>query len=162
MKNSDRIELPEYTFINSEVSIADQNKIDRISDLYSQFDPDSNFQHACGLYSKGWISGGSNERRSHAKVYPYREALHAEQVALMSARTNVKNSTMYVCRVSTYDQSYRLSKPCFWCMHNIIAFGISKVVYTEDDSTLKSFKVSTVNIVSYRNTEIGSKYEVMI
>jgi len=145
---------PEYTFTRCHVSKSDVAKIRRCWDLFGSFDGDNNFQLAAGLYSGTWISGGANERRSHAHRYPYREALHAEQIALMSSRTNYNGANLYVCRVSEYDHAFRLAKPCFWCMHNIIDAGISKVFYTEDDGSVTAFKTSTVDIAPKNSIDI--------
>lgn len=141
-----RIETPDYTYTQCEVSLADWQKMRRIWSLYGEFDRESHFNLACGIYTKNWVSGGTNERRDHARRYPYREALHAEQVALMSARSDVSGGTLYVCRKSGDTGEFRLSKPCFWCMHNIIDADISKVIYTTDYLALVAFKVSTVKI----------------
>lgn len=145
---------PDYTFNTCHVSKSDKVKMKRCWDLFGSFDEDNNFQLAAGLHSGTWISGGSNERRSHAHRYPYREALHAEQIALMSARSNYEGATLYVCRVSEHDETFKMSKPCFWCMHNIIDAGISKVLYTEDDGTVTAFKTSTVKIEPKNSVKI--------
>lgn len=149
------IPTPTYNFTECHVSKSDIIKMKRCWDLFGNFDDKNNFQLAAGLYNGTWISGGSNERRSHARRYPYREALHAEQIALMSARSDYEGANLYVCRVSENDGLFKLSKPCFWCMHNLIDVGISKVFYTEDDSSITGFKVSTVKIAPKNSVDIN-------
>lgn len=146
------IHIPDYTYRPFQVSQADNDKLSRAWDLYSVIDAESPFNLACGIYSSSWIGGGTNERRSHAKLYPYREALHAEQVAIMSARSNLRNSTLYVSRFA-YGE-YRMSKPCFWCMHLILETNIAKVVYTEQDGSTVGFRTSSVQIPSRDSVDL--------
>lgn len=153
MKKIKHIKLPKYDFDHCEVFGADEQKIDRCAQLYAT-DSEHRFALGAGIYTSTWVSGGANERRSHAKLYPYRHALHAEQVALMSARCDISGATMYICRLSPDGNSYRMSLPCFWCTHTLIKAGISKVVYTTDDSEVKAFKMSTVQIPSLTEANI--------
>lgn len=145
---------PEYTFPRCKVSQSDIDRIQRCWDLYGDFEGENNFQLAAGLYDGAWLSGGSNERRSHAHRYPYSEALHAEQVAIMSARCSYKGANLYVCRMSEHDGEFKLAKPCFWCMHNIIKANINKVFYTGDNNEVISFKVSKVKIQSIASLDM--------
>lgn len=142
----DYIVTPEYTFHTLNVSKSNERLAKRCWDLYSDTKADNQFHLAAGLWKSNWLGGGSNERRNHAKRYPYREALHAEQVALMSCRSDIEGATLFVSRYSEHERSWKLSLPCFWCMHQIIRSGIDKVIYTTDENTVNSFRVSSVSI----------------
>lgn len=137
----------DYFYDLSETYNSDEHRIKRVYDLYTRYS-DHRFPLGAGLVKgNAFVSGGCNERRRHASLYPYREALHAEQVAIMSARCNIEGSTLYVCRENQDPgpQPYSLARPCFWCMHQIIKAGIDRVVYSAD-SGVEAFKVSTVRI----------------
>ena len=138
-----------YEYELTKIYGSDKTRMDRCASLFAE-QSNHRFQMGAGIYQSGsWISGGCNERRSHARLYPYREALHAEQVAMMSARCDIEGSTIYVCRMS--DDGYRLAKPCFWCMHAMIRENVYRVVYTADINTLESFKISSVSINPLEN-----------
>lgn len=153
------IEPPDYTFAESETFKSDYRRMNRVWYLFGQYTDENNFDLAAAFYDNKIISGGSNERRSHSKLYPYRRALHAEQVALMSSPVSVEGSTLYVCRHN--EEKFLLSKPCFWCMHMLLKAKVDRVVYTtgEDSQPLVSFKLSTVSIVSPKDLNIS--YELL-
>jgi deoxycytidylate deaminase len=128
--------------------------MNRVWNLFGAITDENNFDLAAGIYSTKLIAGGANERRSHSKLYPYRQALHAEQVALMSCRSDIEGSTLYVCRST--EEGFLLSKPCFWCMHVLLKVGVDRVVYTTGEASdpLHSFKLSTVDIVPVNSLNI--------
>jgi deoxycytidylate deaminase len=148
------IEPPEYSFDLSPTFNSDQVRMRRVWDLFGSYTDENNFDLAAGIYGSKLISGGSNERRSHAQLYPYRQALHAEQVAIMSSRTSVEGSTLYVCRST--ENTFLLAKPCFWCMHRLIQEGINRVVYTTGiaSTPIESFKISSVEIMPKSSLDI--------
>lgn len=148
------IETPEYTFDRTEISKSDHYRIRRCWDLYGDVSDRNHFQLAAGIYRSGWLAGGANERRSHAKRYPYREALHAEQVAIMTCRTNLAGTTLYVTRYSEKERKFKLALPCFWCMHKIIDAEIYKVIYSTDDGGIAAFKVNSVDIAPIYSLDI--------
>ncbi len=138
-----------YSFESERVYKSDVAKMIRCSELYAERSI-HRFQLGAGIFSSGtWLSGGCNERRAHARLHPYREALHAEQVAIMSARTDIEGSTIYVCRLG--DSAHMLARPCYWCMHLILNAGISRVVFTTEEGGLDSFRSSSVEIVSIKS-----------
>lgn len=59
--------------------------------------------------------------------------MHAEMAALAkakSARTDLKNATIYVARTLRRDGSEALARPCPMCRAELRRHGIKKVVYT--------------------------------
>lgn len=153
------IEPPDYLYELSPTFKSDSHRMKRVWDLFGSTTDENNFDLAAGLYSTKLMSGGANERRSHSKLYPYRQALHAEQVALMSCRSEIEGSTLYVCR-STEEGNFLLSKPCFWCMHMLLKVGVGRVVYTtgELSDPLHSFKLSSVKIVPINSLNIDHQW----
>ena len=164
MKFIRHIEAPEYSFADVPVFNSDYHRMRRTWELFGTLSDQNNFNLAASIFTTKFVSGGANERRSHAKLYPYREALHAEQVALMSAKTSVINSTVYVCRMQNHNtEDYFLSLPCFWCIHTLIKHGVNKVVYTTGNKKpgkeLNAFKLSSVKIDPISSLDID--YEMI-
>ena len=153
------IEPPAYTFEHTAVYNSDIRNLKRVWELYGQYSESNNFNLAAGIMTSKFVSGGSNERRSHARRYPYREALHAEQVALMSARCDIEGATIYVCRPDQQSRNFLLSLPCFWCMHTLTKANIGKVVYADDAGDVKAFKISSVEIEPIHSLNID--YELI-
>jgi deoxycytidylate deaminase len=148
------IEPPDYTYDVSATFKSDSYRMKRVWNLFGSYTDENNFDLAAAIYDSKVIAGGSNERRSHSKRYPYRQALHAEQVALMSCRSDVEGSTLYVCRYG--ESSFLMAKPCFWCMHVLIKVGIGRIVYTtgETADSIAAFKISTVKIAPIKSLDI--------
>lgn len=147
-----------YTFEPDFVYGSDLSKMSRCTRLYADKSV-HRFQLGAGIYKSGsWVSGGCNERRSHARLHPYREALHAEQVAIMSARSNIEGSTLYVSRLA--GPVRMLAKPCFWCMHLILKHNIYRVVFTEYGDKVTSFKTATVDIEDIESIDVGMRVAV--
>ncbi|MFT6783654.1 MAG: deoxycytidylate deaminase [Saprospiraceae bacterium] len=141
----------DYKFELCEIFYADEIRMNRCAKLFADNSAHERHRLGAGLYSSNsWLSGGANERRDHAQLHPFRASLHAEQVAIMSARCNISGSTLYVCRLSSDSKTKEMSLPCFFCMHQIINAGISKVIYTENNE-IKGFKTSTVSIQPMKN-----------
>lgn len=100
------------------------------------------------------ISYGSNSLKSHPLQFKYGRVpdcifLHAEIAAIKNALRvvevdDLKNCTMYIARAK-YDGSRRrksimgIAKPCEGCMRAILEFGIKRVYYSTNDSTVEGF-----------------------
>jgi tRNA(Arg) A34 adenosine deaminase TadA len=139
-----------YEFELCQVFNSDKIRMNRCANLFAVNSEHERHRLGAGFYnSNSWLSGGANERRDHAQLHPYRSSLHAEQVAIMSARCDIAGSTLYVCRLSSDSKTKEMSLPCFFCMHQLITANVSKVVYTEEDN-VKAFKISTVKIESMK------------
>jgi deoxycytidylate deaminase len=78
------------------------------------------------------ISHGWNKLKTHPKsTHPWKH-IHAEMDAIFKAKGNTVGATLYVTRVSTQG-NLNNSKPCPFCMSLIVAAGIKKVFYTDNN-----------------------------
>ena len=99
----------------------------------------SNFPQKVGavVFNKSkFISSGHNygERsiRSHlSKFRRWNTSLHAEIIAIINARIDIKGASIIVVRLNKNNQ-FRLSKPCSKCMEYLKYVGIKKVYYSID------------------------------
>lgn len=95
------------------------------------------------------VSTGVNQNKTHplARIYskhPDCIKLHAELDAIIRALKHItpdelRRATLYVCRVKqtiSKKNIFGIAKPCLGCARAIAAFGIKRVVYTNDDSTM--------------------------
>jgi tRNA(Arg) A34 adenosine deaminase TadA len=77
--------------------------------------------------------------------------IHAEHAALNRAwRHGTEGGTLVVIRVRK-DGTIGMSRPCEMCVNRLISAGIKKVIYSDSDGSLKSFKLPTKSEVSKLN-----------
>lgn len=99
------------------------------------------------------IAIGQNKTKTHPLAKQYGKnadcmTIHAELDALIKAskqldESELKRSTLYVCRIRMTPKRkilYGIAKPCCGCARAINAFGIRRLVYTNDDSSLTIIK----------------------
>jgi deoxycytidylate deaminase len=81
------------------------------------------------------------------------DAIHAEHAAINRAwRSGTEGATIIVIRVRK-NGTMGMSKPCDACMNRLIEAGVKRVIYSDNDGTLKSFKVqSDVDVCSLSTT----------
>ncbi len=79
------------------------------------------------IVSRGWNKLKTNPRSPH----PWKH-IHAEMDAIFKAKGNTVGATLFVARVSNKG-CLNNSKPCAYCMALIIASGIKKVFYTDNN-----------------------------
>lgn len=96
------------------------------------------------------IACGHNSIRystKHHKIIKrptYCDSMHAERAAILKALNQgslgkLAGSTLYVTRVNNKGQA-RLAKPCKECMELIVAVGIKKVIYTDNEGLLNEWR----------------------
>jgi len=75
---------------------------------------------------------GFNKLKTHPKAKNYAQRIHAELAAILNARTDLKDSDLYVFR---YTQSglQGISKPCSGCMIAIEESGIKTIYYSKQE-----------------------------
>lgn len=96
------------------------------------------FRMGALLVKSGRVLGGDvNIPKITPSTPPNRVSTHAEIRVLKNTR-NVKGATLYVARLRSQDIP-ALARPCSWCMQEIIAAGISRVVFTTNDQIGSSF-----------------------
>lgn len=96
------------------------------------------FRMAALLVKSGRVLGGDvNLPKITPSTPPNRVSTHAEIRVIKNTR-NTKGATLYVARLRSKDIP-ALSKPCSWCMQEIVEAGISRVVFTTNDSCGSSF-----------------------
>lgn len=79
--------------------------------------------------------------------------VHAEHAAINRAwRTGTEGATIVVIRLRK-DGTIGMSRPCEKCVNRLIQAGIKKVIYSDSDGTLKSFKLPTKAEVSQLNIQ---------
>jgi len=88
----------------------------------------------CIIFDKKRIlSSGFNEMRNHKKLHPkfqrWRGSVHAEVNTILSAKTDLTNSSLLVIRINKKNE-LRLSLPCNECMKYIEYVGIKRVFYS--------------------------------
>lgn len=81
-------------------------------------------------------------------------SVHAEHAAINRAwRTGTAGATMVVIRIRK-DGSVGMSRPCEQCVIRLINAGIKKVVYSDNDGSLKAFKLSAQPEVNQHNATL--------
>lgn len=83
----------------------------------------------------------SSRHKKLVRLPKYSDSMHAERNAILKALNQgsldkLVGSTIYVTRVNNRGHA-RLAKPCKECMELIQAVGIKKVIYTDNEGTLK-------------------------
>lgn len=116
--------------------------------IAEDIEPVRNAQLAAMIFYKGRIiSIGYNQKKSHpmaAKFSKNPDAifLHAEVDAVIKAlkklsEAELKRATLIVARVKTDENGklvFGMAKPCPGCSKCIAAYGIRKVIYTENST----------------------------
>lgn len=101
------------------------------------------FRMAALIVKSGRVLGGDvNLPKITPDTPPNRMSTHAEIRALKSVK-NVQGATIYIARLKSQDEC-GLAKPCIWCMNHMIDAGISKVVFTTNNSAGSSFYTNMV------------------
>lgn len=85
------------------------------------------------------ISTSINQKRYSSKLHPkfkvWIDSLHAEQAAIISARTNLKNTSILVIHLGPKGQ-LKNAKPCEKCSSYLRFVGIKKVYYSTDNGQI--------------------------
>jgi tRNA(Arg) A34 adenosine deaminase TadA len=104
---------------------------------------DNRFKMACIAVRGGSVLGADiNVTKTHPTTPPNRFSTHAE-IGAMNSCNDPSDSTLYIARLKL-DGSTAMARPCSWCMQNIQANNIYRVVYTTDFNTPESFYISSV------------------
>jgi deoxycytidylate deaminase len=122
--------------------------LDMLAEIATTIEPVANARMSAALVARREIlSIGINKKKSHPmqKIFGKNSDsifLHAEIDAIAKAQRidpeSIPNSVLYISRVRWLDSArsrliWGKSRPCLGCMGAIRHFGISEVVYTEDD-----------------------------
>jgi deoxycytidylate deaminase len=90
------------------------------------------------------ISYAENKLRYNAKLpEQFREwycSLHAEQAAIIKARTNISGMSMLVIRLRK-DREFGLAKPCPLCEGFAKFNGLKYIYYTTNEGTIERMKL---------------------
>lgn len=81
-----------------------------------------------------------NLKNDFIDIYNPLKTLHAEALAILKCRNRIKklkNSTLYVVRVSRETGKFTESKPCPMCQRIMKTFGVKEAIYTERDGSLR-------------------------
>jgi deoxycytidylate deaminase len=97
----------------------------------------SDFKQKMGavVFNKNqYISSGHNygcrSIASHlSKFRRYPTSLHAEVIAIINAKIDLKGASIIVVRINN-NKEFRLSKPCHECMNYLKYIGIKKIYYS--------------------------------
>ena len=86
------------------------------------------------IVKKKPVSIGFNYDKTHPKYADGKTSysIHAEVSAILHARCDIRDSTLYVYR-SHADGSPANARPCTNCMKVIVEAGIKRVIFTESD-----------------------------
>jgi len=84
------------------------------------------------VLSKGHNCPHKSRRKLHPRFQQWPDSIHAEVDAILKARTNLKNASIYVIRVGS-NNKLLLAKPCKYCMAYLKYVGIRKVFYSTDE-----------------------------
>ena len=68
----------------------------------------------------------------HPRYYRWEGSVHAEAAAILSARCDLKGSSMFLLRINRKEE-FLLSKPCRHCMTFLYHVGVRKVTYSTND-----------------------------
>lgn len=100
----------------------------------------SEYKHRMGavVFNKNqFISTGHNYAcrsiNSHLPIFRHwPTSLHAEVIAIINARTDLKGASLLVVRINNKDE-LKLALPCSNCMAYLQYVGIKKVYYSIDE-----------------------------
>lgn len=96
------------------------------------------------------MAAASNRYRNSASVTPHEHCtVHAEEAALRLAGEHAAGATLYVTRVNRQGE-WLDSRPCVRCHQQIVAAGISRIVYMGEDGDLVSMKPDRTNVPAPR------------
>lgn len=96
---------------------------------------DNRFRLGAVIYTKNTILSRDHNyslkstRNLHPKFRSWPGSVHAEMAAILSARTDLSGSTLFIVRINRKEE-FLLSKPCSHCIKYIIHTGIKKVIYS--------------------------------
>lgn len=118
-----------YDFVEEDISNSDISFLSATAKI--ALTSEYRFRMAALIVKSGRVLGGdTNSPKITPDTPPKRVSTHAETRALKGVKYP-EGATMYIARLSS-DGSTALSKPCVWCLGQIIDAGISKVVYTDN------------------------------
>jgi len=83
------------------------------------------------ILSKGYNISLRSAKRLHPKFTRWPNSIHAEVNAILSARTDLNNSTLFIIRINNVDE-LRLARPCKFCMSYLYYVGIRKIIYSSN------------------------------
>jgi deoxycytidylate deaminase len=78
------------------------------------------------------ISVGWNKSKTHPKSTHEWKFIHAEMDAIMKSRGRCRGAELYVARIGN-DGLLRNARPCPACMALIVASGITKIHFTDNN-----------------------------
>lgn len=95
------------------------------------------FRFGVVIFNKNKIlSTGTNSIRAarnlHPRFFRWPGSVHAEVAAILSAKTNLSGSSMFIVRVNKAG-NLMYSRPCEHCLKYIIEVGIKKIIYSISD-----------------------------
>lgn len=99
---------------------------------------DNRFRLGAVIYDKNNILSADHNyslrsaRNLHPRFRHWPGSIHAETAAILSARCDLVNSTLFVVRINKKEE-LMLAKPCSNCMAYIIHTGIRRVIYSIGD-----------------------------
>lgn len=106
------------------------------------------------------VMGGKILGNGFNRRLGYNSSHHAEVNAINSMirqKRSPHGADIHIYRFKA-DGSYGLSKPCKSCLETIIESGIRRVFYSDDDGTMKCFKVDDVDLDDYDYHSRGQIY----
>jgi tRNA(Arg) A34 adenosine deaminase TadA len=71
------------------------------------------------------------KKKIHPRFKRFPRSLHAEAIAIHSAKRDLKGSSIFVVRINGLGDP-RMSKPCQWCLSYISYVGIKTIYYTNE------------------------------
>lgn len=92
---------------------------------YSDFD--KRYKMGAVIVKRKPIAVGFNKQKTHPK-YSNLFSIHAELAAILSARTDIEGSDIYVYRETS--NGIGLARPCNTCMGACVEAGIRRIFYS--------------------------------
>ena len=97
--------------------------------------PHNNYKLGCVIFNKKRILSVAHNKpfswssKVHPRFKNWPTSIHAEVAAIISARTELKDSKLLIVRINKANQ-LRLAKPCKHCLQYINYVGIRIVYYS--------------------------------
>lgn len=103
------------------------------------------------------MAAASNRHRNTAQVAEHENCTeHAEEAILRLAGDAALGATVYVTRINRQGNLLE-SRPCVRCHQQLVAAGVRRVVYTNTNGTIVSFKPQHSNVPEPRK-----RYEIAL
>lgn len=103
------------------------------------------FQLGAVITKGGRVLGTGHNEICYDKLNPHPyTTLHAEisaalQVIKRGDAANLKGATIYIARIGA--NGFRLARPCPNCLSFLQKVGITKIVYTTNEGTIKNERI---------------------